>query len=68
MMNRDNDRWDRNCAANNNGLNGGGWWYNQCSALYLNHRYNYSHTIYLNGKYHPLPFTEMKIRPKDCII
>ncbi|XP_065890115.1 ryncolin-1-like [Dysidea avara] len=65
---RDNDRWSRNCAVHNNGLNGGGWWYNHCSALYLNHRYNYKYTIHLNGQYHPLPFIEIKIRPKDCII
>ncbi|XP_065890562.1 fibrinogen-like protein A [Dysidea avara] len=65
---RDNDRWSRNCAVANKGGNGGGWWYNHCSVLYLNHQYNHKQTIYLNGKYHPLPFIEIKIRPKNCII
>ncbi|XP_065890323.1 fibrinogen-like protein 1 [Dysidea avara] len=65
---RDNDRWSNNCAVQNNGGNGGGWWYNHCSALYLNHQYNHKNKIHLNGKWHPLPFTEIKIRPKDCII
>jgi len=66
---RDNDRWRQNCAVDNSPLNnGGGWWYNHCSALYLNHQYNKSFNILLNGKTYILPFIEIKIRPKDCNI
>ena len=65
---RDNDKWDKNCAVSNHGPRAGGWWYNDCSALYLNHEYRHRFIIYLNGKYHVMPFIEIKIRPKDCAI
>ena len=53
----DNDKWSAgNCAA---GSSKSGWWYNNC------------HTININ-KQPPsvrggVLFSEMKIRPKDCI-
>ena len=67
---RDNDQWSDgyNCAVHNHGPRPGGWWYNICSALYVNNVYKYHNTIYLNGNYHALSFIEIKIRPKDCII
>ena len=61
---RDNDRWSgKNCAINGNGNNVGGWWYNQCSYIFLNHQYKY---IYLNSNWHTPPFIEMKIKPTTC--
>ena len=64
---RDNDRYGGgNCAVDFNGGNAGGWWYNHCSHINLNHQYNHSETIYLNGKDHPLSFIEMKIKPYKC--
>ena len=65
---KDNDKWSSNCAVHNNPNNGGGWWYNHCGVLYLNSQYNINQNIYLNGQYHALPFIEIKIRPKDCVI
>ena len=63
---RDNDRWSGNCAISANGGNTGGWWYNQCSYIHVNHQYKSLYSIYLNGKWHPLPFIEMKIKPTTC--
>ena len=62
---RDNDRWSKNCAVDNIG-NAGGWWYSQCSNIHLNYQYNHSRSIYLNNKYHFLPFIKMKIKPYKC--
>ena len=63
---RDNDLWDKNCAVHNNGGNAGGWWYNQCSHVFLNHQYKHSKSILLNKNWHPLSFIEMKIKPYKC--
>ncbi|XP_065895649.1 fibrinogen C domain-containing protein 1-B-like [Dysidea avara] len=68
---RDNDHQGNgyNCAVHNYGSNGsGGWWYNYCSDIVLNNQHNHMYTIRLNGQWFPLPFVEMKIRPKKCII
>ncbi|XP_065890581.1 fibrinogen-like protein 1 [Dysidea avara] len=65
---RDNDQSAINCAVKSGNGNAGGWWYSQCSYTFLNNQYNKSNTINLNGQWHPLPFIEIKIRPKDCII
>ena len=62
---RDNDRWSRNCAINEVG-NAGGWWYNSCSHIRLNHVYKNTYMAYLNSKYTALSFTEMKIKPLYC--
>ncbi|XP_065895671.1 fibrinogen-like protein 1 [Dysidea avara] len=64
---RDNDQWSDNCATDWV-VNAGGWWYSQCSHILPNNQYNHKHTMYLNGQWHPLPFIEIKIRAKDCII
>ena len=54
----DNDKGSRNCAAHHKS----GWWYNQCTHIDVNQQHPY------HGTYGTLLFTEMKIRPKDCII
>ena len=64
---RDNDINGRgNCAVNREGANAGGWWHNYCSYIHVNHQYKNKYSIYLNRKYHPLPFIEMKIKPITC--
>ena len=64
---RDNDENSNNCAANGHHDNdAGGWWYGSCSYIHLNHQYGNKHSIYLNGKWYPLPFIEMKIKPYKC--
>ena len=62
---RDNDKWTNNCALHYVGAVGG-WWYNGCSKIRPNHRYNNHHSVYLNGQWHALPFIEIKIRPLKC--
>ena len=64
---RDNDRWGAHCALDHVDKSGG-WWYNHCSRIRLNHQYNNKYTIYLNGQWYALSFAEMKIRPKSCMI
>ena len=64
---RDNDKWIVNCAVYNVG-HAGGWWYNSCSHIYLNHQYNHRNSIVLNDQYHSLPFIEIKVRPVNCNI
>ena len=59
---RDNDNNGGKCAN----INTGGWWYNSCSYIQINHQYNYQYSIYLNGKWHHIPFVEMKIKPITC--
>ena len=51
----DNDKWSSNCAT----TWGGGWWYNSCYNIIINRQYPRVRGNAL--------FTEMKIRPKDCI-
>ena len=58
---RDNDETGGNCASSN-----GGWWYKNCSWIRLNHLFKGKYSIRLNGKWHSLPFTEMKIKPITC--
>ena len=67
----DNDPWKGgNCAINNYGYSKptGGWWYNHCHHTQPNNLYNHRDAIRLNGKWHPLPFIEVKIRPHNCNI
>jgi len=55
----DNDiHSSRNCAA----LSKSGWWHNKCFHINLNHQPPYY------GLSNTGLFSEMKIRPKDCII
>ena len=64
---RDNDKYSYGkCAINANGNNAGGWWYNSCSLLHINHQYKHKYSIRLSGKWHSLPFIEMKIKPITC--
>ena len=66
----DNDKWSKNCAIDSygSGTPTGGWWYKSCQYTQLNTLYNHNRAIYLNSKYHPLPFIEIKIRPHNCNI
>ena len=63
---KDNDKWNKNCAKDYVGK-AGGWWYNECSHLLINHQHKYATGIYLDG-WKALRFTEMKIRPVNCKI
>ena len=63
---RDNDKRNGNCAVHGHDFKAGGWWYKNCAHLHPNHQYNHSDSIYLKGKWHPLPFIEMKIKPYKC--
>ena len=38
---RDNDNSGGNCAIKGDGTNDGGWWYNRCSNIHVNHQYNH---------------------------
>ena len=51
----DNDKWSSNCAASHKS----GWWYNSCYQININIQPPYVYGSAL--------FSEMKIRPKDCI-
>ena len=62
----DNDKYGNNCAQVNGP--GGGWWYKSCTFIQPNVVYNNRLGVYLNNKWHPLPFIEMKIRPHNCNI
>ena len=61
---KDNDKWSKNCAVDNLG-NSGGWWYNSCSYIHLNHQYKSIYAIHLGG-WKALSFIEMKIKPVNC--
>ena len=63
----DNDQWNKNCAIDNGGPDGG-WWYNACMYIRPNVLYNHKTAIYLNNQWLPLPFIEIKIRPHNCNI
>ena len=66
---RDNDKYaGYNCAVHSADRNAGGWWYNFCSNVFLNHQYNNILSVYLNGQWYSLPFIEIKIRPVNCNI
>ena len=51
----DNDNYNGNCAASYKS----GWWYNACHHININRQ-----TPQVNSN---VLFSEMKIRPKDCI-
>ena len=51
----DNDKWGSNCATSWKS----GWWYNSCTSININTQSPYV--------FYSTLFTEMKIRPKDCI-
>ena len=60
----DNDNEASNCAVY------GGWWYNKCTGnniLSINFARPFVYSLH-HSYYYYLLFTEMKIRPKDCII
>ena len=53
----DNDEWGSNCAT----LSRSGWWYRNCASVNSNAQPPF------DGGSGIVLFTEMKIRPKDCI-
>ena len=64
---RDNDVDGANCALNgHHDHHAGGWWYGNCAYLHPNHQYKNIHSVHLNGKWHSLPFIEIKIKPSQC--
>ena len=64
---RDNDgKSNGNCAVNHHGYKAGGWWYNNCAEIHLNHQYKNIHSIFLKRKWYSLIFIEMKIKPYKC--
>ena len=67
----DNDPWKSgNCAKDSYSLKqpNGGWWHNYYGLVRLNVLYNFQYGILVNGKWHSLSFTKMKIRPHNCNI
>ena len=65
-IDKDNDKsTSKNCAKNHVG-NAGGWWYNGCSYIFINHKIKNKYGIYLSKSWKSLSFTEMKIKPINC--
>ena len=58
---RDNDEGSGNCANI-----AGAWWYKSCAYVHPNRQYKHRDSIYLNSKWHPLLFIEIKIKPHKC--
>ena len=56
-LDNDNDKYDTNCAAQWRS----GWWYNGCFHININRQPPYV------AFDHCVRFSEMKIRPKDCV-
>ena len=56
-VDNDNDKWNSNCAISYKS----GWWHNKCYSIDINHQ----PPFLLNTG--DVLFSEMKIRPKDCI-
>ena len=67
-VDKDNDKSSKNCAKDIAGNYAGGWWYHSCSQIFLNHKYKSNYGIYFNKVWHAMSFTEIKIRPIDCVI
>ena len=63
---KDNDKRTKNCAKDMAGGNAGGWWYNACSEIHINHKIKNTYGIVISGSWKSLSFTEMKIRPINC--
>ena len=62
---KENDIWSKNYTLNDAGGNASGWWYKDCSRIFLNNKLKSSHGIYLGG-WKAVIFTDMKIRPVNC--
>ena len=61
----DNNKGGGNCALRGNGATGG-WWYNKCAFIGINHKIQCKQGVYLSGSWESFSFTEMKIRPFNC--
>ena len=61
---KDNGKWDKNCAIYFVD-NAGGWWYRSCSSIHINNQYRNGYGLLLSG-WKVLSFTEMRIRPMNC--
>ena len=62
---KDNDKYGKNCAKDQVG-NAGGWWYKECSHIFINHEIKNTYGIVIGKTWMSLSFTEMKIRPINC--
>ena len=60
-IDNDNDKRRTNCAA----IYNSGWWYNNCFHISPNRQ---GPSVFLNSENYNLFSTEMKIRPRDCIV
>ena len=66
---RDNDQDYVNCALQYGPTQpSGGWWFKYCRRINPNIFYNHPIALTFNGKWHTLPFTEIKLRPHNCIV
>jgi len=57
----DNDNYGGNCGI----VSKSGWWHTSCAVININYQPPY---VYRSSSSHSVLFTEMKIRPKNCII
>ena len=64
---KDNDNHGDNCALLTSSATGG-WWYNNCGAMWPNGSLRSRLGIYFNGKWHSFQFIEIKIQPHNCNI
>ena len=64
---QNNNQWNKNCVQ---GFGpSGGWWHANCGNIAkTQYTIQTTYGIYLNDRWHALPFIKMKIRPHNCNI
>ena len=55
-----------NCAVRERNKKNNGWWHYGCSYITLNLEYHQKEMVHDKVKWHYYPFTEMKIKPRNC--